>query len=89
VGGWNTDTNLFLDKTTNTWYTTTTLVSNGTQAIKFRFANNWTVNLGAGAGPGVLSTGGGNITIPATAAGGDTYKITLDVNNNSYTLVKQ
>jgi hypothetical protein len=87
AGGWNTDTDLLLNKTNNTWYITLTLVSDGTQAIKFRFKNDWTVNLGA-SGSG-LAQGGGNITIPATAPGGDTYKLTLDTNAATYTLVKQ
>lgn len=86
-GGWSTDTNMYLDKTKNTWYITTKLVSDGTQAMKFRFKNDWTINLGGS--NGTLSQGGGNITIPKTAAAGDTYKITLDPNTNTYTLVKQ
>jgi hypothetical protein len=88
AGGWDTDTDMFLDKTKNTWYITTTLVGDGTKAMKFRFNNDWTVNLGAGTGSG-LSQGGGNITIPVTAPAGDTYKITMDPNANTYTLVKQ
>jgi len=86
-GGWNTDTDLNYDATSGTYYTTVLLVSDGTQAIKFRFQNDWTVNLGGAAG--ALTSGGANITIPATAAGGDTYKITLNVKANTYTLVKQ
>jgi len=87
AGGWGTDTNMFFDKTNNLWYITTKLVSNGTNGLKFRFKNDWTVNLGGS--NGTLTQGGANINIPATAVGGDTYKITLDPVANTYTLVKQ
>jgi starch-binding outer membrane protein SusE/F len=86
-GGWGSDTNMFLDKTTNTWNITTTLKSDGGQAFKFRFKNDWAVNLG-GSG-GTLTAGGANITVPKTATAGDTYKITLNPTANTYTLIKQ
>lgn len=87
-GGWSTDTNMLFDAVHNTWYVTAKLVSNGTSnAIKFRFNNAWTVNLG-GSG-GTLTSGGANIVVPVTAAGGDNYLITLDPVANTYTLVKQ
>ena len=86
-GGWSTDTDMYYDATTGNWYITCVLVSDGTQAIKFRFENQWTVNLG-GSG-GTLTSGGDNIAIPKTAAGGDTYKITMNPTANTYTLVKQ
>lgn len=86
-GGWSSDTNMDFDKINNVWYITTTLVSDGTKAIKFRFGNDWTVNLGGS--NGTLTQGGGNLTIPATKPAGDIYKITLNVMANTYTLVKQ
>jgi len=86
-GGWSTDTNMLFNSNDNTWYVTANLVSNGSNAIKFRFNNAWTINLG-GSG-GTLSQDGANINVPATAAGGDSYKVTLDPAANTYTLVKQ
>lgn len=86
-GGWSNDTNLFLDKKKNIWYITVKLKSDGSQAIKFRFKNDWTVNLG-GSG-GTLQQGGDNIIIPKTAANGDNYAITLSTTSNTYTLIKQ
>ncbi|MDR3694832.1 SusE domain-containing protein [Mucilaginibacter sp.] len=86
-GGWGTDTDMLFDSTNNTWYVTAKLVSDGTNAIKFRFNNAWAVNLG-GSG-GTLTSGGSNITIPSTGAGGANYLITLDPVANTYTLVKQ
>lgn len=82
-GGWGSDTNMLYDKATDTWHITANLTSTGTQAIKFRFKNDWTINLG-GTG-GTLSQNGANITIPVSG----TYAVTLDANNNTYTLTKQ
>ncbi|OQP57273.1 hypothetical protein A3860_12015 [Niastella vici] len=89
AGGWSTDTQMYLNKTNNTWYVTMKLTSDGTKTIKFRFKNDWGTNLGAGSGTGTLSAGGSNITIPATASGGDTYTITINPTALTYTLVKQ
>lgn len=86
-GGWSTDTDMSYDASTKTWFTTVLLKSDGTQAIKFRYLHDWTVNLGGSSG--TLSQDGANITIPATATSGDTYKITLDPVAHTYTLVKQ
>ncbi|MBO9204276.1 MULTISPECIES: SusE domain-containing protein [Niastella] len=88
AGGWSADSQMYLDKTNNTWYVTTKLKSDGTNTIKFRFKNDWGTNLGAGAGAGTLSSGGSNIIIPATAAGGDNYKITINPTGLTYTLLK-
>lgn len=87
-GGWSTDNQMYLNKTNNTWYITMKLTSDGTNTIKFRFKNDWGTNLGTGSGTGTLASGGGNITIPATASGGDTYTITIDPSGLTYTLVK-
>jgi hypothetical protein len=87
-GGWNTDTDMNYDSTTKTWYVTVKLVSDGTtNAIKFRFKNDWGVNLGGS--NGTLTSGGSNIIIPATGPGGAVYRITLDPVADTYTLVKQ
>lgn len=88
AGGWSTDTQMYLNKTNNSWYVTMKLTSDGTKTIKFRFKNDWGTNLGAGSGAGTLSSGGGNITIPATAASGDNYTITINPITLTYTLVK-
>ena len=47
---------------------------------KFRENNDWGNNIGLGATPGSLSSGGGNIAVTAGS-----YKITVDLNNNTYT----
>ncbi|PWG04980.1 SusE domain-containing protein [Polaribacter aquimarinus] len=47
---------------------------------KFRENNDWGNNLGTGGSAGSLSSGGGNIAVTAGS-----YKITLDLNNNTYT----
>jgi hypothetical protein len=86
-GGWGSDTNMLYKASNDTWYITAKLVSDGGQAIKFRFKNDWTINLG-GSG-GTLSQGGANITIPNTTPAGANYAITLDANAKTYTLVKQ
>jgi hypothetical protein len=86
-GLWSTDTNMNIDPVTGNYYTTVVLISDGTQAIKFRYLNAWDINLGGA--NGTLTQGGPNITIPKTAAGGDTYKITLNPTADTYTLVKQ
>lgn len=86
-GGWGTDTDMLFDSVHNTWYVTAKLVSDGTNAIKFRLNNAWTTNLG-GSG-GTLTQGGANITIPNTTAAGAMYLITLDPTANTYTLTKQ
>ena len=86
-GGWGTDTNMEFDVVHNTWFITATLVGDGSKALKFRFANDWTINLG-GSG-GTLSQNGANIIVPTTPTAGALYKITLDPVANTYTLVKQ
>ncbi len=89
AGGWSTDAAMNLDAATGNWYTTITLTSTGTQAIKFRYLESWDTNLGEGASAGVLASGGANIAIPATAAGGDTYYIVMNPTTLTYTLTKQ
>lgn len=76
-GGWGTDTNMLYDSVHDTWYITATL---GVGGMKFRYKNDWTVNLG-GSG-GTLTANGPNIAI-ATAG---TYTIKLNANTNTYTI---
>ncbi len=51
--------------------------------IKFRQDNKWDVNLGDTKGDGVLKSGGDNVVVKA-----GTYKITLDLTTNKYTITK-
>ncbi len=52
-----------------------------TGEIKFRFNNDWGVNYGDDGANGTLESGGANIKV---TSGG--YKVTLNLNNNTYTL---
>src|SRR6185312_15521737 len=58
AGGWGTDTDMLYDSAHDTWYITATL---GVGGMKFRYKNDWTVNLG-GSG-GTLTGNGPNISI--------------------------
>ena len=66
------------NNTTKIWSITTDLNAG---LIKFRKNHNWAVNLG-GSG-GVLTQDGANISVVA-----GNYTITLNAENNTYTLVK-
>jgi hypothetical protein len=77
-GGWDNDSPMKYNNTTKTWSVTVDL---GAGLIKFRKNHGWAVNLG-GSG-GVLTPGGSDI--PVTAG---KYTITLNVESNTYTLVK-
>lgn len=79
TGGWDNDTPMKFNNTTKIWSITTDLAAG---EIKFRKNHNWGVNLG-GSG-GTLTPGGSNIAI---AAAGN-YTITLNVEANTYTIVK-
>jgi hypothetical protein len=50
--------------------------------MKFRFNNDWGVNLGDNGADGSLEPGGANIAIPSDG----TYYITLDTANNTYSI---
>lgn len=52
-----------------------------TGEIKFRANNDWGNNLGTGSGANSLAPNGGNIAVTA-----GTYKITIDLNNNTYNM---
>jgi hypothetical protein len=78
-GGWDNDTNLRYNNSTKVWEAVIILT---TGDIKFRYNDEWGVNYGGGAG--VLTSGGSDI--PVTAG---TYKLTLDIENLTYSLVAQ
>lgn len=50
--------------------------------MKFRFDNNWDVNLGDSGADGSLEPGGDNIVVPSAGA----WYITLDMANSTYTM---
>jgi starch-binding outer membrane protein SusE/F len=52
-----------------------------TGEIKFRANNDWGTNLGIGSASGSIAANGGNISVTA-----GTYKITIDLNNNTYSM---
>lgn len=80
---WNTpDTSMTWNGTTKTWETTVDLIVG---EIKFRMNNSWDKNYGDNGNDGSLEDGGANI--PVATAG--TYKVILDLNNLTYSLVKQ
>ena len=85
--GWNSDQNMFYDGKYKVWTITLDLVA-GT--VKFRANDDWGLNYGDGkASEGVAPNGtlyqdGDNI--PISEAGN--YTITLDIENNTYTVTK-
>jgi hypothetical protein len=79
AGGWDSDTDMVFNNGTQTWTLTTALVPG---EIKFRLNDDWGTNYG-GTG-GTLALGGANIAV-ATAG---TYRITFNLVNNSYSVVK-
>lgn len=79
AGGWDSDTDL--TKSGNKLVLTTNLSAG---EIKFRANNAWDVNLGDSGADGTLDVGGDNIVVPSAGK----YTITLDLINNTYTIVK-
>ncbi|MFB9845036.1 SusE domain-containing protein [Mucilaginibacter ginsenosidivorans] len=80
-GGWGGDTDMQFDNAHQMWVVTANLTAGGN--IKFRLNHDWGTNLGGS--DGTLSLNGANIPIAADGS----YKITLDVNANTYTITKQ
>ena len=76
-GGAGPDAKFYYDYTTDTFKVGVKLIDG---EIKFRFNNDWGVNLGD-PGDGTLVQDGGNIAVTAGH-----YVISLDANNNTYTL---
>lgn len=79
AGGWDSDTDMTIDG--NNWVLTTDLVAG---EIKFRANDAWDINYGDSGADGTLDNGGDNIAI----AEAGNYTITLDLVNNTYTVVK-
>lgn len=79
AGGWDSDTDLTYNNGTQEWSLTTSLSAG---EIKFRLNDDWGTNYG-GTG-GTLAQGGANIAVPAAG----TYKITFNLTNNTYSVVK-
>ena len=74
------DGKFYYDYTTDTFKVGIKLIDG---EIKFRFNNDWGVNLGDTGADGTLEDGGDNIISTAGF-----YTITLDLNNNEYTIVE-
>jgi hypothetical protein len=93
-GGWNTDTEMAYNATTNTWTVTAAMLTSG--SFKFRANNAWNIDFGIDAAghleyadnPAYPYNGTlNNLTVPSNG----TYTITLylgDPNNYHYTAVK-
>jgi hypothetical protein len=80
-GGWGTDTDMTFDADKNTWTVTAVLIAG--KEMKFRYDHAWDSNLGGTTG--ALTQNGPNIAITT----GGTFKIVLNLNNNTYTSTKQ
>lgn len=80
-GGWDADTNMLWNDTTQMWEITVPLVVG---EIKFRLNDDWGTNFGDDGNNGSLEPGGANIAI--TEAG--TYKISCDFVNQTWTKTK-
>jgi len=79
LNGWNgPDARFYYDYTTDTFKVGVQLIDG---EIKFRMNNAWDVNFGDTGADGTLEAGGDNIVVTAGY-----YNITLDLNNNAYTL---
>jgi starch-binding outer membrane protein SusE/F len=72
------DGKFYYDYTTDTFKVGIKLLDG---EMKFRFNNDWGLNLGDTGGDGTLEEGGDNIAVSAGF-----YAITLDLNSNTYTL---
>lgn len=78
-GDWVTDTPMKFNNQTQTWSATVTLKKGG---LKFRKNNDWGTNYGVT--DGVFTSGGDDISITEQGI----YTITLDVENEEFTLSK-
>jgi len=72
------DAQFLYDYTTDTWKLGVKLFDG---EFKFRFNNDWTLNLGDTGGDGTLEEGGDNIAVSQ-----GNYVLTLNLNDNTYTL---
>ena len=81
-GGWDSDTDMVFNSTTQKWEIASIALSVG--EIKFRLNNDWGTNFGDDGNNGTLEAGAANI--PITEAGN--YKITFDEENLLWTKTK-
>lgn len=78
-GGWDTDTDLTYDATSQTWRGTVHLAAG---SFKYRANDDWDINYGSSAANNTLNAGGDNIANSVEAD----YDITLDLSTpNTYT----
>lgn len=89
ANGWGAETPLTYDYCNKVWKGSIPLTATaGSNEVKFRANNAWTVNLGDDGADGKLEANGANIAIPAAGM----YDVVLDVNASPkpvYTLTKQ
>lgn len=78
--GWDSDTDMTWNSTTQQWEIANIFLTAG--ELKFRLNNAWDVNYGGA--NGVIVVGGDNISLAVPG----NYKVTLDLINLKYTLVK-
>lgn len=81
-GGWDSDTPMTYDETTDTW---SVIVDLEAKELKFRANGGWDINYGSNGGDGILQAGGSNIAVGAAG----TYILTmkLGVPDYTYTIV--
>ncbi|MBE9585555.1 SusE domain-containing protein [Mucilaginibacter sp. JRF] len=79
-GGWDADTDMIYNNGNNTWSITVNLV--GGKFFKFRYNDDWGVNLGGT--PSALTQGGADINVATSGS----YRIVLDVAAKTYTITK-
>ncbi len=93
ITGWDSSTDMQYDNVAEVWSVTTALTAGADKQFKFRFNNDWNPNFGSTLGAdgeqkaltGGLQSGGKNFGV----ANAGTYKIELDLINNTYTLTPQ
>ena len=84
ASGYQSDTDMKYNNGTQTWSVLVNLTAGG--GIKFRKNHDWGTSYGSVTTAGVLDqANNNNIVVPATG----TYLVTIDLNNLTYTLVKQ
>lgn len=81
-GGWGGDTDMMYNNGSRTWSITTTLI--GGKEMKFRLNDDWGTNYGDNGANGSIELNGDNIKVATNG----TYRIVLDLVNNTHTLTK-
>ena len=74
------DAQFLYDYTTDTWKLGVKLFDG---EFKFRFNNDWTLNMGDDGGDGTLEEGGANIAVSQ-----GNYQLSLNLNDNTYTIAE-